>query len=101
MSAFVGGATSKVQGNAKARMENTKNTLTSTVGNLRLLVSDLKERFDLTPDKEPKSPKPSNSVIGLKTNVPGAFFAVFTREKDILSNHAQNFAHINRNWVSK
>jgi len=91
--------TSTVQNNLQARMNNAKTTIQSTIENGKKVIADVKTRFDLGAEKEPQNSKGLGGVFGQRGDLPDSSMAFVVREKDILANHVQNAASINRSWV--
>lgn len=95
-----GGFMNMAQEGLQLRMANTRNTLQKTVENFRTLASDVKTRFDLSPNKEPTGGK-LGGIFGSRGDLTESFASMPVREKDILAEHMQTMAGINRRWLTK
>lgn len=92
--------TGKIQDNLRARLDNARNTVQKTIANGRALVGDVRTRFDLSSDKEPKNFK-LGGVFGSRGDLTESAAGLLVKEKDIMSEHVQTAANINRRMLQK
>lgn len=98
---MVGRLSTTVQDNVQARLNNTKNTIQSTIENGKKVIADVKTRFDLSTEKEPQNSKGLGGIFGQRGDLPDSAGGFVVRQKDLMAEHVQNAANINRNWVRR